>query len=571
MTPDRSGGRRRPSLLAAGVAVVLLASACSPEVADAPDPGTGPAPVTGTPVPARGGGTLRVGLGAEPASIDPRLVVDAAGEFVARALFEGLVDVGPSGGVSPAGAETWRVADDGLEYRFTLRRATFHDGRPVTAQDHADALLATLDPARPPYGRESILAGLRGAVVMGEDGTPVPGGPEDVVAAGGVEVLGTWGLVLRLVAPDPLLLHTLSDIALAPVPPGADGDPGFVELPVGNGPFRLLEPLGRDGFLRLVAVTDHHRAPRIGELLVQFHPDDVDGERRWADLLAGRLQVTRIPPARREEALRRFGRALPAPPGPTSGLHDAAVAAVYAYAFDTSAPPFDDVRLRQAVAAAIDRTEVAAALGSTAVPATRLLPDVLLADDAAGPPCAHCTADPELARALLAAWAEGRGPDATPPITLTYPRRADHAAVAEVVAAQLEDVLGVRVGLRALDLATLAESVRAGEAPLFRPALRATLGGWAAASSLLDPAFRSTAPRPEAGTGWGDAGTDTLLDRLRAGPDPEAVAALDAALIGEAVVLPLVWLRQDLVVAPEVRGFALDPTGRWWPERVSLR
>ena len=555
-----------PFLLVLAVAVGCARPAAGPE-----PPVAGPATVTGVATgPGTGGGTLRVGLGAEPAAIDPRLVLDDAGELVARALFEGLVDVNPAGGIVPAGAASWRRSEDGTEYRFTLRRSTFHDGRPVTAQDHADALLAALDPSRPPFGREHLLERLRGALVPTEAGAVLRGDPEAVVAAGGIEVVGTWQLVLRLDVPDPRLLHALTDVALAPVPPGADDDPGFATLPIGNGPFRLLEPRGTDGFLRLVAVRDHHRAPRIDELLLQFSPDDVDGERRWADLVDGRLQIARIGPARREDALAAYGRARPAPPGPTVGVHDAPTAAVYAYAFDTTAPPFDDVRLRQALAAAVDRGAIAAVVGPSAVPATRLLPDALVAPSALGPVCAHCEADPALATDLFTAWAEGTGAVLPLPLTLTYPRRSDHAAVAEALAAQLESVLDVRVSLRAVDLAGLADAVAAGEAPLFRPGLRATLGGGAAASSLLDPAFRATAPRPAAGTGWGDGVSDGLLDRLRAGSDPVAAAALDAALVGEAVVLPLFWLRQDLVVAPTVTGFALDPTGRWWPERVGL-
>ena len=558
-------------------ALVLGCTASEPAAPDAPAGPDAPPTVTGVVVgPDAGGGTLRVGLGSEPASIDPRLVLDDAGELVARALFEGLVDVNPAGGVMPAGAASWRRSADGTEYRFELRRTTFHDGRPVTAEDHADAILAALDPARPPYGREGLLEGLRGAVAVAGDGTRTRGGPDEVLAAGGVEVAGTWQLVLRLATPDPRFLHALTDIALAPVPPGSADDADFAARPIGNGPFRLLEPRGADGFLRLVAVTDHHRAPRVDELLLQFTPDDVDGERRWADLVEGRLQIARIGPSRRADAADALGRAVPVPPGRTAGLHDGATAAVYAYAFDVTAAPFDDVRLRRAIAAAVDRTAVAAAVGPSAVPASHLLPDRLrgapspaLGIDAV-PTCAHCTLDAELAAALFAEWAADTGAALPLPLTLTYPRRSDHAAVAEVVAGQLEAALDVRVSLRALDPARFGAAVAAGEAPLFRPALRATLGGAAAASSLLDPALRASAPRPEAGTGWGDPDSDALLDRLRAGADPAAAAELDARLTEEAIVVPLFWLRQDLAVAPSVGGFALDPTGRWWPELVTL-
>ena len=565
------GAGHRPGRRVVVAVVAALTTACTapPPAAEVPTPPP-PPPVTGAPGPAVSGPTtLRVGLGPAPASIDPRLVIDDAGELVARALHEGLVDLVPGGGVAPAGAETWRTSADGTEIRFRLRRATFHDGRPVTARDHAAALLAALDPSRPPYGREGILAGLRGAVVVAEDGTRTAGGPDDVLAAGGVEVRGTWDLVLRLTAPDPGFLHALTDVSLVPLPPGRD-EAGAEGPPVGNGPFRLLEPPGDDAFLRLVAVPDHHRAPRVAELLLQFHPDDLDGRQRWEALAAGRLQVAELPPARRDDALAVLGPARPVPPGPTAGHHVRTEAAVYAYAFDTTVAPYDDVRLRRALAAAVDRGAAAAAAGPAAVPAARLLPPGLLADGDAVAACPHCVRDPAIAAELFAAWVADADPVLPLPVTLSVPRRADHAAVAEAVAAALEDVLDVRVTLRALDPEGLTRAVAAGEAALFRPSLRSGVGGAAAASSLLDPAFRATAPRPVAGTGWGDADSDALLDRLRGGSDPGAAAALDAALTGEAVVLPLVWLERDLAVAPGVRGFALDPTGRWWPERVAL-
>ena len=570
----RPSGRRRssrgPTAFRTALFTVLLVAACAAPRSDDVSGGdaAAPTPITPAPVaPASGGGTLRVAVGAPPISIDPRLVVDDTGELVARALFEGLVDLNPAGGVTPAGAVSWRVDAEGTEYRFTLRRAAFHDGRPVTAQDHADALLAVLDPTRPPYGREGLLAGLRGARILDADGAPVPGGPADVLAAGGVEVVGTWGLVLRLESPDPRLLHALTDVALVPVPPDVDGRaPGTV----GNGPFRLLEPFEPDGFLRLVAVEDHHRAPSVDELILQFLPDDLDGARRWEDLLAGRVQIARVTPVRLGEAVAALGRASGRPGGDPVGVHDGPAAAVYAYAFDTTLPPFDDVRLRRALSAALDRQVLARTVGGGAVPADRLLPPTLLPGAAAGPVCDHCRRDVGLARELFAAWVMDTAAALPLPVTLTYPRRADHALVAEEVAGQLEAALDVRVALRALDLPELDAAVTEGRAGLFRPALRATLGGTAAASSLLDPAFRSTAPRPTAGTGFGGPTTDALLDRLRAGPDPAAAGGLDAVLTAEAVVVPLLWSRHDVVVGPGVRGFALDPTGRWWPERIRL-
>jgi len=584
---DRCGRRvvrgALPAVAALLVAVSLVACAADPAAPTDPVGSTSPTPPASAVPSVRTGGTLRVGVGPAPVLLDPRLVVDDTGELIARALFEGLVDLSPTGGVVPAGAESWRIEDGGRVYRFALRRTTFHDGRPVTASDHADALLAALDPDRPPYGREGLLAGLLGATVVDGSGEVRPGTPGQVLAAGGVEVAGTWGLILRLAEPDPRFLHALTDVALVAVPPGVDADPAaFAAQPTGSGPFRLLGPRDEASFLRLVAVPGHHRAPLVDEVLVQFYPDDPTAEQRWSDLVGGRLQIARIPAGRRDEAAERFGRAVTAAPGSTTGLHDAPLAAVYAYAFDPGVAPVDDVRLRQALSAAVDREALATAVGGGAEPARGLLPPSLLGPTRLATPCGHCVHDPELARERFMTWAEDRrpsGPDDDPdpvapdpvPLTLVVPRRGDHVAIATVVAAQWEALLDVRVALRALDPDAFAAAVTDGRAPVFRPSLRSGLGGSAAASSLLDPALAPGSRRPWVGSSGIDGTAEALLGRLRSGSDPDAVAGLEATLTEAAVLVPLLWFRHDLVVVPGVRGFHLDPTGRWWPERVLLR
>jgi oligopeptide transport system substrate-binding protein len=548
-----------------------------------------------------GRGTLRVGLGRDPRSIDPRTVVDAEGELIARALFEPLVDIGPDGSVVPASAQRWEIEDDGLTYRFHLRTATFHDGRRVTAHDHARALLGVFDLTRPPYFREELLAGVLGARPDDDDGPrtdagsvagaapgatsdgelPAPTGagaprdwgtPQDIEAAGGVEVVSEQELVVRLAAPDPRFLASLTDVVLMPVPFNALGDAAAFGLrPVGNGPFRMLESREPGAFVRLVAVADHHRQPRIDGIVFQVITDDAERSVRLEELLAGRLHIAAVPAQQRELVAREFGIA--APDGRGSGLHAGTTASVYAYAFDVSTPPFDDPLLRRSIAAAIDRDRIArVVVAGTADAATSLLPPSLVGVQ---PVCDHCRADPELARTLFARWQEAR-PEAaaTLRVTLTYPRDGGHVAVAEAVARDLETTLDMRVILQSRDLGGFGRAVAGGEAPLFRLGLVAPLAGDPALSALLDPVFRSSPRREYDWTRWGDGTTDALLDALRAAPDRSSAApiALEVAarLVDEAVVVPLLWTRHDLVVRPEVGGFVLDATGRWWPELVTL-
>jgi ABC-type transport system substrate-binding protein len=592
---------RRAHPLAVVLLLALLAHACAREDAPSPSgPSDGP-PGTSGPVVERPATTIRVGLGRDPFSIDPRTLGDDEGELVVRALFDGLVDVSPDGAVVPAAAR-WTVEDDGLTYRFLLREDRFHDGSPVTAEHHADALLAVLDPERAPRFREELLLTVRGATApmsdasgdatdVAPDGTGdgadaeapsdpsrVPGStapaeglrwglPDEVLRAGGIEVLGPRELLIRLERPDPRFLFRLADPALVPLPRLAVDDPArFALQPIGNGPFRMVGPREPGAFIRLAASPDHPRPPGVDSLVLQVYDGDVDRSQRWDDLTAGRLQITAVPTARRDDAVERYGR--PVLPGSGPGLHDAPLASLYAYGFVLDVAPYDDLDLRRAISAAIDRDALALALAPASVEAaTSILPPSV---PGSAQLCAHCRRDVDLAREAVERW-RGRLPEGSgePRIVLHYPRGAAHVTIAERVAADLEDVLDLEVRLQARDFGTLVRAVVAGEAGLFRYGLRPELGGRAAALSLLDPHFRTGSP---AGwVRWPDEATDAVLDAWTPVTPPERLRDVEAAVLEAAAVVPLLWTRADLVVHPDVAGFRMDATGRWWPELVRVR
>ncbi len=558
MRSSRRCRATHPSAALALALSLLLTAGCGDPEGEATATADTPA-IGGVPgVPERGPTTIRVGLGRDPTSIDPRHLADDEGEQIVRALFDGLVDIEPDGSVAAAAATSWTIEDDGLTYRFLLRDDRFHDGTPVTATDHAAALLGALDPDRAPFFRQDLLAALLGA-----DAEEV----QDVVTTGGIEVVARRELVLRLARPDPLLLHRLADPVLVPLPSLARTDPAaFAREPIGNGPFRMLGPREPGAFIRLTANTAHPRPPGVDGIVLQVYATDVDRQQRWADLLAGRLQITAIPPEQRDEARERFGVAFEGRRG--RGLYEEPGASVYAYGFATDVAPFDDPVLRRAVSAAIDREAMALELAAAGVePADAILAPAL-GGSANG--CAHCRYDPDLAAQSIADWRASLPEGAEEPqVTLTYPRGEGHVAIAERIAADVERVLALDVRLQSRDLGALVRAVTAGEAPLFRYGMRAALGGDAAALSLLDPAFRPGATQNW--VRWSDPASVELLGALRAGGDPQIARTLEAAVLDAAAVVPLLWSRPDLVVHPDVVGFHLDVTGRWWPELLRLR
>ncbi|UWP95790.1 ABC transporter substrate-binding protein [Aliiroseovarius crassostreae] len=93
-----------------------------------------------------GNDTISLGMVLEPPNLDPTSGAAAAiDEVVYANLFEGLTRFGPDGSVRPGLAESWEVSEDGTVYTFKLRDGvTFHDGSEMNADD----VVFTLDRAR---------------------------------------------------------------------------------------------------------------------------------------------------------------------------------------------------------------------------------------------------------------------------------------------------------------------------------------------------------------------------------------------------------------------------------------
>ncbi|GLW10985.1 ABC transporter substrate-binding protein [Microtetraspora sp. NBRC 13810] len=123
---------RSPRIIALAVTALLLAAGCG--AADDGSP-TGAAP--GRPDPRA---EVDVRLLLEPTSLDITKVAGAALEQILLGnVYEGLVKYTDDGKIEPGLAALPEVSGDGLTYTFTLNRATFHDGSPVTAADVEDS------------------------------------------------------------------------------------------------------------------------------------------------------------------------------------------------------------------------------------------------------------------------------------------------------------------------------------------------------------------------------------------------------------------------------------------------
>ena len=94
-------------------------------------------PVTPTPTSIPQGGYITRATFSDARTVNPAMAADDASRTLCRFLFAGLLRVDPfTGGLEPDLAESWRVSDDGLTYTFAIRQgATWSDGQPITAHD----------------------------------------------------------------------------------------------------------------------------------------------------------------------------------------------------------------------------------------------------------------------------------------------------------------------------------------------------------------------------------------------------------------------------------------------------
>jgi oligopeptide transport system substrate-binding protein len=185
---------------------------------------------------------------------------------------------------------------------------------------------------------------------------------------------------------------------------------------------------------------------------------------------------------------------------------------IYYYRFNCARPPFDDPRVRKALALAVDREAIVRdVLRLGQIPAYHVVPPGL--PGYASPPSA-LRFDPERARALLAE--AGYGPERPlPPFGLLYNTAEIHKQLAEVVADQLRRNLGIEARAYNQEWQAYQASMLAGDYDLARAGW---IGDYLDPNTFLDLWVSGGGNNQ---TGWGDARYDAWI---RAAADPDGFA-----------------------------------------------
>jgi oligopeptide transport system substrate-binding protein len=480
-----------------------------------------------------------------PYTLDPGLYDDYVSGLVVSQLFSGLVSTGPDLEVVPELAQRWDVLEGGRRYRFHLRAdARWSDGTPLTAHDLEYAWRRELDPS----------TGLSIAALLSIKGAQALRAEEGAHAEKlGVAALDDWTLEVELEEPDSHFLYQLTDVSTYPIPRHVVAVHGAawtdVEAIVTSGPF-ALQAWDRGESMTLLR-NPHYPGRRGNVEQVIFHfPPTLSPQDLSAPLeqyMQGDLDVLTLMDASVHEGdhiRRRFAAEYVSAPW---------LFTVY-LGFVTSRPPFDDVRMRQAMALSVDRAALAdVTLRGMYAPGTGgLVPRGMPGHS----PNVGLRYDPHWARQLLATAGHPDGAGLPSLGALTVP--PVDPLITRYLQAQWQENLGIQVTWDVLDWPPFSRRMEEHPPHLY------ILASFA---NSPDPSRYLASDAILGGTRWASPGYDELVQKAAHALDQktriELLRQLDRVLMQEAPVVPLIYGRQHMLVKPWVSNLAISAVNRW--------
>ena len=276
------------------------------------------------------GGTLIMIVQPEQPSLASYISTSQPIGQVATKVYDGLLEYDSETRARPALAESWSISDDGKAITFNLRKGVkWHDGEPFTSADVQFTFMEVLKKFH-------------------------PRGINNYRELQAVETPDAHTAVFRLSGPAPYIMRILSAYESPVVPKhlfaGQDvRDYSYANKPIGTGPFRFVE-WKRGQYMRFDRNEDYWKPglPYLDRIVARFIPD---AGTRTAAVETGEAHLTAynhiptqdLPLLEKLPHLTVTQKGYEMMPGVTFLI------------FDTTRPPFDNQKVRQAVSYAIDR------------------------------------------------------------------------------------------------------------------------------------------------------------------------------------------------------------------------
>ncbi|MGH9874863.1 MAG: ABC transporter substrate-binding protein [Pyrinomonadaceae bacterium] len=509
----------------------------------------------------RSGGPFVIALGDDIRTIDPigSPSVDAASERVRTLMFNSLVKKDERFDYVGELASEIKRADDNVTFTFILRDGVkFHDGRPFSSADAK-------------YTLDLVFSSSFAKSASFYEGT----GPERKSLIKSVEAPDARTLVVTTTKPWTGLLPNLVPVAIIPkdsyAPPsheikqrgeGSAVDPQITPPP-GTGPFKFVSYDSSQKVLDLAANQDYWDGPpHIPILRVRVISDT---NALQAELRSARVDVAPLPTSLLPDAVKSLGE------DPKLQVLQFTGSNLNLLTLNCSQPPLNDVRVRQAIAYAVDREGLIRdlLLGQAKI-AHSILPEQSWAYHSSQ----HYSFDPAMAKKLLDEAGlrdpDGDGPQMRFAKPIVFKVSGSSVAAknyAGVIQNYLKNV-GVPVSIETAELNTLFDELRRGN-------FQIAYGQWVGGNQ--DPIFYKdlfatseipTETRPSRNRSrYSNKELDALIDEAINTFDRERAkglyARIDEIVTRDVPVLPL-WYQANLVIAQKTVGnIKVNASGDW--------
>ena len=430
---DRRDVMRSAGVAGAGLAALSVRGVGAQEGTPEASPVASPeaSPVVGTPTTLTGaletadpaakmGGTMRVGMQADPSALDPHKQSLTALWHVVEHIYSRVTRIAPDLSVQLELAESIEISGDGLDYTIKLRPGVlFHNGRELVADDVVYSYNRLVDPE---------IASTNAA---------------DLAAMESISAVDATTVALRLSYPDSALLAAMAGQSCIIIPKEVVEENGDLsQVAVGTGPFTFVEYIPNTSVV-LAKYPSYWETglPYVDGLELLIAAEDTA---RTTAVTTGTVDMIEYAPLRDIDTILSQDDSLT--------LAGDANTNIRMLGFNLRRAPFDNVKVRQAIGMAIDREAVLGpAVFGKGTPTAGFFPESYWA----ALPVEISAVDVEGAKALLA---EAGFPDGFDTTITSWSEYSFLNAAAIVIQEQLK-AIGVNAELNLVDTGTMIQQV----------------------------------------------------------------------------------------------------------------
>jgi oligopeptide transport system substrate-binding protein len=507
---------------------------------------------------------IHVGNGAEPKELDPATVVGMPEARIIENLFEGLTTLHPLTLQPQAGvAESWEVSNNGTTYTFKLRKdAKWSDGTEVTAHDFVFSWQRVVSPTTASeYAYQLYYL---------KNGEEINKGTIKDLNSLGVTAKDDYTLEVRLNHPVPYFLYLTAFQTYFPTPQQAIRK--FPEREwtkegnmVSNGPFKLSE-WRLNKHIKLEPNPYYWDKEAVHLKAAYIYPiENIDTEEK--SFWAGELDMTQQVPMLKISSYLDEAKKDP------TAYHPYKVApflSTYFYRLNTTKAPFNDKRVRRALAITLDRQLLIDKVTRRhELPADSLCPPGLLGYDFPG------TLKPSVNKEIIAeakellkqaGYPDGKG---FPSVTLLYNTSEGHKKIALAFRQMWKDTLGIDINLFNQEWKVYLDTQRKMQFDISRAGW---VGDYPDPNTFLDMMVSEGSNNQ---TGWANKEYDRLIEQAALTTDTkdrlEFFRQAEAILMDEMPIIPVYVYTSAKLVGERVKISLPHEPLRSWQGNLSDR